>query len=94
MTCGLSKLNKYNERNYNIMAIAGMCPYFKKIPDDKKITCECAKFTFPDRIARRDLLYGFCAHPTAYKNCILKQSMDKYYYERKYDIEKGKQTGA
>ena len=70
------------------MAIVGVCPYFKKVSDGKKICCECAKFSFPDQIARRDLLYGFCAHPTAYENCILKQSMDKYYYERKYNCGK------
>ena len=69
------------------MAIAGTCPYLKKVSDGKNISCECAKFSFPDRIARRDLLYGFCAHPTEFKNCVLKQSMDKYYYERKFKCE-------
>ena len=72
------------------MAIAGMCPYLKKVSDGKNVSCECAKFSFPDRIARRDLIYGFCAHPTDYKNCVLKQSMDKYYYERKYKCETNK----
>ena len=69
------------------MAFEAVCPYFKKMSDDRKIDCECAKFKFPDIIARRELLYGFCAHPTGYNDCILKQAMDKYYYERKYKNE-------
>lgn len=69
------------------MSNEAICPYFKKTPDDKRIVCECAKFKFPDIIARRELLYGFCAHPTGYNNCLLKQTMDKYYYERKYGDE-------
>lgn len=51
------------------------------------ISCECASFKFPDKIARREVIYKFCAHPTAYKECAFKAVMDRYYYERKYSGE-------
>ena len=71
------------------MAIAGMCPYLKDAKDASRTVCECARFTFPDRGARREILYGYCAHPTEWKNCPLKKSMD-HYYDRRYEkIAKG-----
>ena len=78
----------YAERT--IMAIAGTCPYLKCIKESNSVCCECANFKFPDKYARRDVLYGFCAHPANYKSCTFKQVMDKYYYERKYSCEKKK----
>jgi len=64
----------------------------QSLKEKDKIRCECAGFKFPDRIARREIVYGFCAHPTAYKNCPFKQTMDRYYYERKYASETDKQN--
>lgn len=64
-----------------------ICPYFNKLQGDEKLICECARFKFPDMIARRDILYRFCAHPTGYNDCLLKQIMDRYYYERKYKTD-------
>lgn len=62
----------------------GICPYYQKDRGQGVIYCECAKFRFPDKIARREIVYGFCAHPEGYKQCALKQMMDRFY-ERKYE---------
>lgn len=50
--------------------------------------CECARFTFPDKQARRDVLYGCCGHPDAWRGCVFKLAMDSYYYNRKFSREK------
>ena len=60
-----------------------ICPYFIKDRGRGIVNCECAKFKFPDRGSRREIVYRFCAHPTGYKACMIKQAMD-HYYERKY----------
>lgn len=69
------------------MAYAIMCPYMKTIKDGLEMSCECARFRFPDKQARRDVIYGVCAHPTAWQTCTFKLVLDKYYYERKYSGE-------
>ena len=48
------------------------------------IYCECARFHFPDKLARREIVYTYCAHPSGYRQCVLKQAMDGFY-RRKYD---------
>lgn len=63
-----------------------MCPYIKDMRNSTRTVCECAKFTFPDKISRRSIIYGYCAHPTAWKTCPLKQTLDAYY-ERVYSSE-------
>lgn len=60
-----------------------VCPYYVKDRGRGRISCECAQFRFPDRLTRREILYRFCAHPGGYKDCALKQAMDRFY-ERKY----------
>lgn len=70
-----------------ILAIHGMCPYLRKMKDKQEVYCECAKFKFPDSVARREIIYAYCAHPTDFNNCAFKQVMDRYYYERKFDCE-------
>jgi hypothetical protein len=62
----------------------GICPYFKRDRGNGRVSCEGASFRFPDRLARREYLYRFCAHPEGYKLCPLKVALD-HYYERKYD---------
>lgn len=74
-----------------ILAIQGTCPYLQSMKDKKTVSCECAHFKFPDKIARREIIYAFCAHPSAYNDCFFKRAMDRYYYERKYACEDGKQ---
>jgi len=49
----------------------------------ERTVCECAKFTFPDKVARREVVYGYCGHPENWKACMLKAVMDRYY-DRKY----------
>ena len=66
------------------MAFAGMCPYLKNTKKSDGALCECARFTFPDKESRREVLYGYCGHPDAWKKCMLKQILDRYY-DRKYD---------
>jgi hypothetical protein len=68
------------------MAFAGMCPYLKDARSCDRTICECAKFTFPDKTTRRELIYGYCGHPTAWKECTFKPIMDRYY-DRKYAAE-------
>lgn len=65
-----------------------MCPYYQRDRGLGRVYCECAHFRFPDKEARREIVYTFCAHPVGYKTCPLKQAMD-HFYERKYEnIEK------
>ena len=71
------------------MAFAGMCPYLKEAKTVDRTICECARFTFPDRIARREILYGYCGHPNDWKNCPFKKAMDNFY-ERKYGEDERK----
>ncbi len=66
----------------------GLCPYYLRDRGGGVIYCECARFHFPDRKARREIVYTFCAHPDGYKRCVLKQAMD-HYYERKYSRIEG-----
>jgi hypothetical protein len=62
----------------------GLCPYFKRDRGNGRVSCEGASFRFPDRLARREYVYRFCAHPEGYKLCPLKVALD-HYYERKYE---------
>ncbi len=64
----------------------GICPYFVRDRGKGLVYCECARFRFPDPAARREIVYRFCAHPTGYKTCMLKQCLDNHY-ERKYAYE-------
>ena len=61
----------------------GICPYFMRDRGKGVVYCECAKFRFPDKGSRREIVYRFCAHPEGYKACMIKQALD-HYYERKY----------
>ena len=61
----------------------GICPYFRK-ENRGRVYCEGATLKFPDKEARRDIVYRFCAHPTGYNDCPLKQAMDGYY-QRRYE---------
>ncbi len=65
----------------------GICPYYDRERGKGKMSCEGATFRFPDLVARREIVYRFCAHPTGYRDCVLKQCLD-HYYERKYEHEK------
>ena len=57
------------------------CPFYGK-EKDGKLKCEAGTIRFPDRIARRELVYTYCASPDNYKNCTLCQMLMNYY-ERK-----------
>ncbi len=64
------------------MPIAGMCPYYRY--EKAGVThCECGELHFPDRGARRDVVYSYCAHPSAFHQCPFKKALDGYY-ERRY----------
>ena len=93
MSTELSKLNDCIKKSAKspdsgrkglVLAIQGMCPYLLKMKDKQGVSCECAKFKFPDKVARREIVYSFCAHPTNFKDCVFKQVLDRYYYERKF----------
>ena len=66
----------------------GICPYFVRDRGKGLVYCECARFRFPDKEARREIVYRFCAHPTGYKTCMIKNCLD-HHYERKYAHENG-----
>lgn len=72
------------------MPVSGACPYFQKDKGDGYVYCECARFHFPDKQSRRDIVYKYCAHPDGYKVCAIKLTMDQFY-ERKYNGEQTKQ---
>lgn len=80
MTIDIDRVRKEEE----IMPLIGMCPYLKESKKKGVTGCECATFNFPDTQAKRDVVYGCCAHPENWKSCSFKNAMDKYYYERKY----------
>lgn len=61
----------------------GICPYYIRDRGNGLVYCECARFRFPDKQARREIVYGYCGHPEKYKLCPLKQMLDGFY-ERKY----------
>ena len=63
-----------------------MCPYLKDARSLERTICECARFTFPDKASRREILYGFCGHPTQWRKCPFKIAMDNHY-GRKYGYE-------
>lgn len=62
----------------------GICPYYVRDRSNGLVYCECARFRFPDKPSRREIVYRYCAHPEGYKSCMLKIALD-HYYERKYD---------
>lgn len=65
-----------------------ICPFFKGEPKKLKLRCEIGNLKFPDKQARRFLVYGYCAHPTNYTECTFyKLLMD--YYDRKESEENG-----
>ena len=60
------------------MPVAGACPYFRY--EKGGVTyCECGELRFPDRKARREVVYSLCAHPTDFTTCPFKHAMDGYY---------------
>ena len=69
-----------------IMAFTGICPYIKDMGKGDRTVCECASFTFPDKVSRSEVLYGYCGLPTEWNNCMFKKVMDGYY-ERKFELE-------
>ncbi len=74
-------------------ACIGICPYYLRDRGNGMVYCECARFRFPDKLARREIIYGFCAHPENYKKCALKQAMD-HYYERKFSMIDADERGG
>ena len=65
------------------MAIDVMCPYYRY---EKRgiMFCECGELKFPDRIARREIVYAYCAHPTNFEQCPFNRMLENYY-ERKFN---------
>lgn len=62
--------------------ILAECPFFKTEKNTTRMTCELCSFKFPDKQARDDLVYVYCADSQNYKNCMCyKILMD--YYDRK-----------
>ena len=66
------------------MAFRGVCPYIKEHGKDKEIDCECVNFNFPDRGARRDVIYGYCAHPEKWKDCMVVSMRLRKHWASRY----------
>ena len=82
-----------SEKKRESESCEGVCPYYLRDRGNGVIYCECAKFRFPDKLARREVVYRYCAHPEHYKKCMLKQAMD-HYYERKYSMIDADEKGG
>ena len=67
------------------MAYEYDCPYLSYAKNGI-ISCEFAKITPPDTIARAEFLKEHCGHGTKYKECPFYKIMDDYYH-RKYSTE-------
>lgn len=63
------------------MSIAYFCPYFI-FEKSKDFHCEIVRVSFPDKETRRDVVYGYCAHPEDYEKCPFKKALDRYYERR------------
>ena len=61
----------------------GICPFFKQEKCNGRLHCEGGHILFPDKMARREFVYRFCAHPAGYLDCPLRVMLENYY-ERKY----------
>ncbi len=71
----------------NKLAFEAICPYLKSTKGSGVAVCECARFKFPDNQTKREVLYGYCGHPTQWQVCTFKRVLDNYY-ERKFAGEK------
>lgn len=63
------------------------CPFYKS-EKGLRLRCELGTLVFPDKVARRAVVYEYCAHPTNWKNCMLCKVLADYY-ERKETTENG-----
>ena len=62
------------------MPVTGYCPFYGH-EEKGKTFCEAACIRYPDNLARREVIYALCAHPTAWNTCRLYQML-VHYYER------------
>ncbi len=58
------------------------CPYFQ-YEKEGVLHCECLELRFPDAKVRREIVYGYCAHPEHYRQCPWGRAMD-HHYERRF----------
>ena len=76
------------------MPLAGACQYFLHERDGEAY-CEGCRLIFPDKLARREFVYRYCAHPDkGFRDCPVYRFMENYY-ERQGKNEKnsrGKKT--
>lgn len=66
-------------------ALEGICPFFQQDRGNNRISCEGGSLRFPDRVARREFVYTYCASFEGCKACPLNRSLEQYY-ERKYAV--------
>lgn len=59
------------------------CPFYVKEQRNKQgrviLNCEAGRIRFPDTRSRRDLIYGFCAHPKNWEQCALARMLGGFY---------------
>ncbi len=54
------------------------CPYFGS-EKNSRLYCEAGNVKFPDKIARRQFVYRYCADSEAWKSCLLAEMMNDFY---------------
>lgn len=75
---------------FNMSGVGVTCPYYRrereKKGEDKSgmgyMYCEMARFSFPDKQARRNLLYKYCCKngvSDTGEKCTVKEILDIYY---------------
>lgn len=75
---------------YNVGGVGVTCPYYRRERMKKGegangqgfMYCEMARFTFPDKKARRNLVYKYCCGNGVADDgtvCTVKMILDKHY---------------
>jgi len=62
-----------------------ICPYYRwhsKKEGGFSLHCEAGKINIPDNPSRRKLIYGYCAHPTGWKECSIAEMLTVSYEQK------------
>lgn len=81
---------------YNMGGVCVTCPYYRRERPKKGskadghgfMYCEMARFEFPDKYARRELVYKYCCNNGTASDgteCTVKRILDIHYGENEND---------
>lgn len=71
----------FDELHYTVRA--PYCPFYNR-ERGGKLYCEGGTITFPDNMARNEIIRDYCSDPANYENCTICKML-RNYYERKYE---------